>query len=269
MKIKKSITLFSLILFGTYLLLHLLFYTFQKQIVFQPDKLDPAYSFNFKGTFEELFIPVENEKINAIFFKTNKEKNGVILYLHGNADNLSRWGNYADDFTSRGYDVLMIDYRGYGKSDGEASEENIYKDARAAYTWLSGIVNPQQIIIYGRSLGSGPATYLAAHHDAKMLILETPFENMECVEKARLPFLFLPFQPKSKFPNDQFIQKVSFPIFIFHGTEDTVVPLECAKGLENFLKPGDRFFTIAGGSHKNLNEFRQYSDQLDSILTKK
>ena len=269
LNIRKSISRFSLILFGAYLLLHFFFYVFQKQIVFQPDRLQYEYTFNFNEEFEEFFIPTGNEKINAIYFKTNKEKIGVVLYLHGNSDNLSRWGKYADDFTSRGYDVLMIDYRGYGKSDGNASEENFYEDAYAAYKWLSDRVEYCQLVIYGRSLGSGPATYLAAHNDAKMLILETPFENIECVEKAKLPFLFFPFCPKLKFPNDQYIQKVAYPVYIFHGTADDVVPYKCAKGLEQFLKPGDEFYTIEGGGHKNLNEFKSYFEQLDTILIKK
>ncbi len=268
MKIRKNITRFSLILLGSYFLLHLLFYTFQKQIVFQPDRLHADYTFNFNGDFEEFYIPIGNEQINAIYFKTNKQKKGVILYLHGNSDNLSRWGKYAENFTSRAYDVLMIDYRGYGKSDGIASEGNIFEDAKAAFQWLSSRIDHQQIVIYGRSLGSGPATYLAANNEAKMLVLETPFENIKCVEKVKLPFLFFPFQSKPDFPNDQYIQKVTYPIFIFHGTADSVVPYECAKGLKQFLKPGDQFFTIEGGGHKNLDEFKSYFEQLDNILIK-
>jgi len=251
------------------MLLHLLFFAFQKKIIFQPEKLHPEHSFYFDETFEEFFISIENEKINALYFKTKQEKKGAILYLHGNADNLNRWGKYASDFTDRGYDVLMIDYRGYGKSDGEATEEHIYKDAESAYQWLSKQIDNQQIIIYGRSLGSGPATYLAANYDAKMLILETPFENIECVDDNKLPLMSFLFRSRVKFPNDQYIQKVDFPIFIFHGTEDFVVPYDCAKGLETFLKPEDKFITIEGGGHKNLNEFETYYEQLDLILTNK
>ena len=269
MKIRKNIVRFSIILLSSYLLLHLLFFVFQKKIIFQPEKLHSDYNFNFEETFEEFYIPVENEKINALYFKTKQESSGTILYLHGNADNLNRWGKYARDFTARGYDVLMIDYRGYGKSDGTASEENIYKDAEATFQWLSKQVDNQQIIIYGRSLGSGPATYLAATNVAKMLILETPFESIDCVDDNKLPLMSFLFRSRVKFPNDQYIQKVDFPIFIFHGTEDFVVPYNCAKGLEDFLKPGDRFITIDGGGHKNLNEFETYYEQLDLILTNK
>ncbi len=269
MKVRKNIIRFSLILFGAYLLLHLLFYTFQKQIVFQPDRLHSSYSFNFNDSFEEFFIPVGTEKINALYFKTEKEKNGVILYLHGNSDNLSRWGKYAVDFTSRGYDVLMIDYRGYGKSDGTVTEENIYEDAQVAFEWLSNQFDQRQIVIYGRSLGSAPATYLAAKNDAKMLVLETPFENIECIGEDKLPLISYFFPSRVNFPNDQYIQRVDYPIFIFHGTADYIVPYECAKGLEQFLKPQDQFFTIEGGGHKNLNEFKSYQEQLDNILLKK
>ena len=131
LKIRKRITRFSLVLIGSYLLLNVLFFTFQKKIIFQPAKLHLDHSFNFEEPFQEFFIPVGNQKINALYFNAKKDKKGVILYLHGNADNLDRWGKYASDFTHRGYDVLMIDYRGYGKSDGKASEKNIYSDAEA------------------------------------------------------------------------------------------------------------------------------------------
>ena len=245
--------------------MHLLFFAFQKKIIFQPEKLHTEHHFNFEGEFEEFYIPVENEKINALYFKTKQEQKGAILYLHGNADNLNRWGKYASDFTNRGYDVLMIDYRGYGKSEGIATEANIYKDAEAAFQWLSKQTDYQQIIIYGRSLGSGPASYLAAQNDAKMLILETPFESIECVDDNKLPLMSFLFRSRVKFPNDQYIRKVDFPIFIFHGTEDFVVPYDCAKGLEAFLKPEDKFITIEGGGHKNLNEFKTYYEQLDLI----
>ena len=267
LKIRKNFVRFSVILLSSYLLLHFLFFAFQKKIIFQPEKLQSDYKFNFEEEFEEFFISVENEKINALYFKTNKENNGTILYLHGNADNMNRWGEYASDFTSRGYDVLMIDYRGYGKSEGKPTEANIYKDAEAAYQWLLQKTDSQQIIIYGRSLGSGPATYLAAKYEAKLLILETPFESIECVDDNKLPLMSFLFRTRVNFPNDQYIQKVDFPIYIFHGTEDFVVPYDCAKGLEAFLKPEDRFITIEGGGHKNLNEFETYYEQLDLILS--
>ena len=246
--------------------MNVLFFAFQKKIIFQPAKLHLDHPFNFEEPFQEFFIPIENQKINALYFKTRKDKKGVILYLHGNADNLDRWGNYASDFTQRGYDVLMIDYRGYGKSDGKVSEKNIYNDAEAAYEWLTKNSENQQIIIYGRSLGSAPASYLAARHQAKTLILETPFENMDCVDDNKLPLMSYLFQTKVKFPNDEYLQKVDFPIFIFHGTDDFIVPYDCAKSLEKLLKPGDKFITIEGGGHKNLNEFDLYNTQLDLIL---
>ena len=89
---------------------------------------------------------------------------------------------------------------------------------------------------------------------------------MDCVDDNKLPLMSYLFQPKVKFPNNEYLQKVDFPIFIFHGTEDFIVPYDCAKGLEQFLKPTDKFITIEGGGHKNLNEFEVYNKQLDQIL---
>jgi len=242
-----------------------LVYVLQKYIIFLPKKLAPDYVFKFSDPYEEFFLRAsDGAQINALYFNDANNQKGVVLYFHGNADNLQRWGKYRLDFTERGYDVLYMDYRGFGKSTGEQLEHLMYEDARMAYDWLLKKYEAKDIIIYGRSLGTAFASELASQVPARMLILETPFDNMQNVMESRAP-LILP-QFKYRFPNDEFIQKVKYPIYIFHGTADKIVPYEIATNLKVFLKTGDDFFTIENGKHKNLNTFVTYQKYMTQLL---
>lgn len=242
-------------------------YFFEKQLVFHPAKLAKDYQFQFEAPFQELFLETPNgEKINALYFKCMKPAKGVVLYLHGNAENLQRWAANHVTFTQRNYDFLAIDYRGYGKSEGDVGEQAIYEDTETAYEWLQKKYNPADIIIYGRSLGTGAAAYLATKVKAKMLVLETPYNSIGGCTKANLPFLWFPFSGKYRFPNDEYLPQVSCPIYIFQGTKDKIVPYKSAIQLKPLLKEGDIFFTIEGGRHRYLERFQAFQDGLDLIL---
>jgi len=253
------ILLYALIVLGTFV--------FQKYIIFQPKKLDTEFQFAFDQPFEELFLTTpDNEQLNALYFKTKLESKGLVIYFHGNADNLKRWGNYASDFTKRGYDVFILEYRGYGKSTGKPDETKFYQDAQLGYDWALKNYSPNQIVIYGRSLGSAVASHLAVENDFRFLILETPFDNVETLFKMRSPGGFLPLPIKSKFPNDKHLTKINQPIYIFLGTKDRVVPNRSTEKLRPLLKSSDRLIAIEGGGHKNLNTLEKYQTELDFIL---
>ncbi len=240
---------------------------FQKNIIFRPVKLAKDYTYQFNAPFEEDFVKMPDDcHINTLFFKTTFPKKGIILYFHGNADNLQRWGKMHEDFTSRGYDFLVMDYRGYGKSEGEVSELKFYEDALYLYLKVKETYAVEDIIIYGRSLGTAVASNLAAQVPAKMLILETPFDNMRNLFRLQMRFIRIPLFLKYFFPTDKHIQKVNYPIHIFHGTKDRIVPYSSAKNLQKYLKPKDQFITIPKGKHKNLGSFQEFQDKLNNIL---
>ena len=239
----------------------------QRSFILHPKKLDKSFTYNFPFDFEELNFPTEEGEINVIHAFSGAEKSkGVILYFHGNADNLERWGAYSSDFTERGYDVLMMDYRGFGKSDGKATEANMYEDGAMLYDYLKEKYNDQEIIIYGRSIGSGIATQLATRNKVKALFLEAPFHSIEDVVKQKYPFVLLLFKLQFEFPNHSNIQSLDVPIHIFHGTKDKVVPYESAEKLKAFLKDTDTFLTIDGAGHKNIADFESYQEEMDRLL---
>lgn len=249
----------------------------QKKILFRPTRLAADHAYRFGAPFQELwFEAADGVRFNALFFpafpslnlQTLKSADRVVLYFHGNRDNLQRWGALHTDFTALGYDFLVSDYRGYGKSSGEPEEAALFSDAELQYRWLRETLGyaPDQIVLYGRSLGSAMAAYLAAHCPARMLILETPFDSFPGLLASHLRREEAPFQPALLFPNDQHVRMAKMPVLIFHGTNDRVVPYARALRLRDCLKPGDAFVTIEGGSHNNLREFPVYRERLKTWL---
>jgi len=250
-----------------YIIVSVGFYIFQEKIIFQPKRLSLDYSFQFSQPYKEFFIEVQDGvKLNAVFFTPSSESKGLILYFHGNAGNLQRWGNYAIDFTQLGYEVLMIDYRGYGKSSGIPNEEAFYSDSKIVLQWCKENTKFNKLIIYGRSLGSAVATNLAATNTPDMLILETPFDEIKGVIYPPIrPMLGL-FPQRNFFSNKNNIPKIHCPKIIFHGTNDWIVPLTSALKLKPLLSVGDKFYVIKEAGHKNLREFRDYHTALAEVL---
>lgn len=243
------------------------FYIFQEKFIFQPKRLSPDYSFQFSQPFKEFFIETQDGvKLNAILFTPPSKSNGLILYFHGNAGNLQRWGNYAIDFTQLGYEVLMIDYRGYGKSNGMPNEAAFYIDSKIVLQWCGQNIKFNRLIIYGRSLGSAVATELATTNTPDMLILETPFDEIKGVIYPPIrPMLGL-FTQRNFFSNKNNIPKIHCRKIIFHGTSDWIVPLSSALKLKPLLSEGDKFYVIKDAGHKNLRDFRDYHTALAEVL---
>jgi len=239
----------------------------QEKLLFLPTELNQDYKFQFEQPFEELFLkPEKNVSLNALHFKAEDAK-GVILYFHGNAGDLNRWGAIAGNLVEKQYDVLIMDYRTYGKSKGELSEKAFYDDAQFCYKYLLKQYSEDEIILFGRSLGTGIATFLAAENNPEQLILETPYYSILDVAKHRFPIFPVSKLLKYKFPSNQFIQNVNCPITILHGTEDGVVPYDSAKKLYD-VAPRDltTFITIEGGGHNDLAEYEVYRDAISTIL---
>lgn len=240
-------------------------YVFQDKLIFQADELDQEYRFTFDQPYEEYFISTpDNKKINALWFKPAQQAKGVVIYFHGNADNLQRWGRYAIDITQLGYEVLMIDYRGYGKSSGTPKEQVLYEDASLVWNWAKEKTEHKKIIIYGRSLGSAIATHLAAEVQPDLLVLETPFDELKNASMLRYVFYFVPL--KTKFATKENIGKVKGKIVIFQGSNDWVVSLASAEQLKPMLKETDEFIVIPEGGHRNLRDFVLYHTKLAAVL---
>jgi len=244
-----------------------LFYL-QEYLLFHPEKLDSGYPYKFEQPFTETNIAFnETDTMNLVqFLPADSTRKGVVLYYHGNKQNIGRYAKFVNVFTKLGYEVWMEDYPGFGKSTGRRSEKKLYEQAMAVYKLAAGKYHNDSIIIYGKSLGTGIASYVASRTSCSRLILETPYYSIPDLFGC-YAFIY-PTQQMStyKIPTYQYLQDVKYPITIFHGTSDGVIPYRCAEKLKKVLKPGDEFITIEGGTHHNLYGFEQYQTKMDSLL---
>ena len=236
--------------------------------MFRPEALPKDHVYNFEWPNREVNLPYdESSGINIIQFTTaGTPAKGVVLYFHGNRKNVSWYARFAPLFTKHGYEVWMMDYPGYGKSTCELTEQTLYNWALVKYKLARVRFPPDSIIIYGRSLGSGIAAQLAAVRDCRHLVLETPYYSFPSVIAQYAPVYPVNRMIKFKIPTYQYLQKVTAPVTIFHGTDDGVIRFSNASRLKPFLKKGDEFVAIPGGSHNTLAQSGLYLQKLDAIL---
>ncbi len=258
---------FLIVIASLYVLVFIGLYFLQEKMIFMPDSLSQDYVYNFPQNFEEISLKTEDgATLNALHFKVENPK-GVVLYFHGNAGELSRWGIVVQKFVDLQYDVLVMDFRTYGKSTGKLSQNALYNDAQLFYDYLLKSYSEDKIVVYGRSLGTTFATYVASKNNPKQLILEAPFYSLDDVAGHRFPIYPVSWFLKFHFPTYQYLKDVSCPITIFHGTDDFVVNYGNSEKLSKVKTKGKiNFITISKGTHHNLDSYLVYKKTLDSIL---
>jgi pimeloyl-ACP methyl ester carboxylesterase len=158
---KKLVLKMVIVLSSLYLIVCVLLFFIQEKLIFFPEKLNKDFKFNFDQPFEELRIKMnDNKLLDGILFKANDSK-GLIFYLHGNGGSLRSWGEAAKTYTELDYDIFMLDYRGYGKSEDKInSQEQLFNDVQTAYDTLKRKYDEKKIIVLGYSIGTGPASNL-------------------------------------------------------------------------------------------------------------
>ena len=260
----------TLIVLGVYLLISVLLYFLQDLFLFKPEKLPKDFQFHYENQeIEEYNIDTrDGATINGLRFKTQNPK-GVVFYLKGNSKSIKGWGKFAVDFTRHGYEVIMIDYRGFGKSTGRRTQKAVKRDLQLVYEKLKEKVAEKYIILYGRSLGSGFATKLASINNPRMLILDAPYYSLSKVAKRYMPFMPLSILIKFPMPTYKWLQYVECPIHILHGTDDKLIPFKTSVKLSKIKPKQTTLHSIIGGGHKNLNTFESYHKILEDIITSK
>lgn len=265
--LKNKVRRIILIVLGLYILLGAALYFFQGAFIFQPSKLPKDHVYKLNYDYEEFLHNVEKGVlINALLIKAKKPK-GVIFYCHGNAGNLQRWVTLVEYLVEMNYDVYIMDYRGFGKSDGAVSEEAFYEDVDFCYQHLKQFWSEEDIIVYGRSLGTAAATKVASLNNPRQLILETPFYSIADVAKKRFPMYPIDMLLQYQFPNNNYIGAINCAISIIHGTNDFTVPFSSALKLyEAAPKEQTTFYTVENGGHNNLMNFEEYLNAIAEIL---
>ncbi len=265
---KKTLIYFLKLIVGLYIIFCGFLYFFQEKLIFFPQKLEQNYQFAFAQNFQELNFKTSDKKtLNGLLFKSKNTK-GLIFYLHGNAGSLSSWGKVAKTYTDLNYDVFILDYRGYGKSEGTInSQEQLYNDNQIIYNQLKKNYNEQNIIVLGYSIGTGMASKLASVNNPKHLILQAPYYSLTDMMKHRFPFIPT-FLLKYKFETNEYLKTCKMPITIFHGKKDRVIYYGSSLKLKNDFENQIELITLPNQGHNGMTENINYKNKLAGLLIK-
>ncbi len=244
-----------------------LIYLFQSKLLFHPTKLTNDFIFKFAVPFEERFISYGNEKVHGLLFKAEKPK-ARIIYFHGNGGAVDSWGDVGVELSQKfNSDILVMDYPGYGKSTAglPKTEKEMYQSADAAFSDFIAVTDKSlPIIVYGRSLGSAVASYLASKNTVQALILETPYTSIK--DMAAQVFPLVPsFLVRYDLDNAKNIKELNIPILIIHGTQDSVVPFVQGQQLAT-QNPKATFVTVQGGQHNDLSGHQVYWSSVEKFI---
>ncbi len=249
-----------------YLVVAAIVYLVQERFIFKPEKLPQDFEYKYDAPFEELFFDIApGIRINGLHFFC-KEPKGVILYLHGNSRSIKGWAKYAKDFYRYQYDVVLVDYRGFGKSTGKRSEKEMLADIQFVYETLKEKHQEHDILVYGRSLGSGFATKIAADNTPRYLILDAPYFSFLKVMERFTPFLPHRILLRYHLRTDKWIRKVNCHTYIIHGTSDKLIPIRHSIELQKINPHKITLIRIHGGGHNNLPGFNEYHNFVRDIL---
>ncbi|MEL6655306.1 MAG: alpha/beta fold hydrolase [Bacteroidota bacterium] len=222
-------------------------YLQQEKMIFQPSSLPKSFEF-WAG--EEVYIPVaDGIDLHALWLRSRRSQ-GVVLYWHGNRGSNRRCLRQAENLAGLGYDILMPDYRGYGKSDGQIySEQQLFSDAQEVYDWLRQHYREDQIVILGYSLGSSAAAYLASENQPRHLCLVAPFQSMLAMKEMFAPFI-PSFLLKYPLRNDLRLSEVEAPVTLFHGSRDELIPYDHSVYLQSLRPQASRLVRLNGSGHR-------------------
>jgi pimeloyl-ACP methyl ester carboxylesterase len=234
----------------------------QKHYIYRPDRIIAKTPADFGLEFEDVQIPVAGssgdvQRIHAWFLPAQQPTGKFLLYLHGSALNIEANIVHAQRYRKLGLSVLLVSYRGYGKSDGTfPAEASLYDDAEAAFNYLIAQKNAsaESIVIYGHSLGGAVAIHLALNHpDAAGLIVEATFTSIVDMANLNPKYKFLPIAliVNQRFESRKKVQRLQLPVLYLHGTLDSLVPPQMSRALYERTRAPKQIKLIPGGGHNN------------------
>ena len=236
-------------------------------LVFFPDRrfdfTPEAFGFVYKDVY---FLSKDGRRLHGWFFP-GKEVHPVLLHFHGNAGNISHRLDLIKSLVRRDLQVFIIDYRGFGKSEGRPSEQGVYHDGLAAYDYLvqkEGI-RPEDILLHGHSLGAAVAVEVGLRRKVRSVILESAFTSTRDMARSMpLFFVFAPLLP-ANYNNLKKVSRLSVPVLVIHGDQDEIVPFSMGERLFSSAPDPKRFLRLDGAGHNDTYVVggEQYLDALE------
>jgi pimeloyl-ACP methyl ester carboxylesterase len=262
--LKRFFKLLFILGIAGYLLICGLLYFYQENLLFFPEKLKQGYQFEFQNDFEERNIVTGSGNIiNTLLFKKANSK-GVIFYLHGNGGSLRSVGDVSQHFLPLGYDVFMIDYPGYGKSSSEITDEDeLFEDIQDVYNDLKKVYSEDSIVVLGYSLGTGLAAKLASNNRPNKLVLHAPYYSMTYMMRLNYPYVPT-FILKYDLATNIYLKNCKMPVYLFHGVDDGLIPVESSELLSKELDLP--LYRLTDQGHNNLAGNDEALLQLNEVL---
>ncbi len=257
---------YFIITFSLYLVFIVALYFGQRHVMYFPDKniIEP----DTKIYSTHLIKSADGVENTAWYYPATDNK-PTILFTHGNAGDIADRDYKAVIFNKAGYGVLLVGYRGFGDNAGTPSEDGFYQDTEAHLSWLQETHNIliNNIIFYGESIGSGPATEMATRYpNAKALILETPFNSIADVSKYRFPFVpFIKYMVRDKFDNQSKMPEINMPILIGLASKDRTVPERFGQALFDAAPDPKTVLHYPDAGHIDLYDYGFGRDVIDFI----
>jgi hypothetical protein len=265
------------LLVGTLLLMGTLTWLLQPKLLFRPFPELIGVPADWGLAYEDVWLTAEDGvRLHGWFLPApgpSRQRSGAsphtLLFLHGNAGNVSHRGASLMIFAELGLDVLIIDYRGYGRSQGRPSEIGLNLDADAAWRWLTEerALAPEDIVVFGRSLGGAVATELAARVHPGALIIESSFTDLEAMARLHHPLLAMFIPLRYRFASADALARVRCPVLILHSPDDGIVPYEHGRRLFEIATAPKRFVDLVGGHNEGFIESQpRYQQALAAFL---
>lgn len=236
----------------------------QERLIFLPTPLPAEHRFDRGSDVHERTIEVPGARLSALHLRLPQPK-ALVFYLHGNAGNLDSWFVNPDFWRQANVDLFMIDYRGYGKSTGRIrSQAELEADVRAAWAAVAPDYAGRRIVIFGRSLGTGLATGLAAEVQPDLTVLVSPYRSLRALATEHYPFvpaalLRYPLDTEAVLP------RVRGPVLLLHGEQDTVIPPGHSRQLAA-VHAQARLTLLPGAGHNDLQAHAAYLQALRAAL---
>lgn len=251
---------------SVYAIVVLLVYLGQRYLQYAPNRSYPGKPADYGvQEMEEMRVTAEDEQENLAWYVPPKSPNGkIIIYYHGNAGHIADRAYKIRHFLDAGYGAYLCEYRGYGGNKGDLSEQGIYRDARSALNFLrTQGYGPDQWIIYGESIGSGPAVQMALETQPKGLILEGAFSSAIDVAGGKYPWLPTKYLLKDKYDSIKKLPSIHSSLLMLHGDIDPVIPYALGQKLFEKGNAPKEFVTVKGGQHSNLYDYNAAGIILD------
>ncbi len=259
-----------IIIAGVYLIFAGFLFAFQSHYIYYPERVFSADPSSIGLDFENVhFETADGVKLSG-WFVPSENARGVILFCHGNAGNISHRLESIQIFHQLGLDVFIFDYRGYGQSEGKPTEQGTYKDAEAAWQYLieERQVKPNEVIIFGRSLGGAVASWLAQRHTPGGLILESTFTSLPDIAAGLYPYFPVRLLLRFEYNTAEYLGRVDCPVLIVHSRDDEIMPFSHAQRLFEMAKEPKGFLEITGTHNEGfITSGRRYEEGLDAFIS--